>query len=305
MCRRRQRVLPDQILFRHFRPEITGLRPHVAMDQLEPGAGECIGEGLGIVQKALGDLAELGVETQGQVGGEHGRLVELARDMRIRNDLRRILGHPLLGARRRLGQLPLVVEQVLEEVVAPQRRGLAPGDFDAAGDSVLAVTAAEVADPAQALRLDRRSLGLRPLVRLRRGAVGLAEGMTAGDQGNRLLIVHGHATEGAADVLGRFHIVATGVRALRVDIDQAHVGGAEWRAQFAVTGDALRIHAQPGNLRPPVHIHIRFPHVFTAGSKAEGAEAHGFERHVAGEDQQIGPGNLLPVLLLDRPEQAP
>jgi hypothetical protein len=26
--------------------------------------------------------------------------------------------------------------------------------------------------------------------------------------------------------------------------------------------------------------------------------------HVAGEDHQVGPGNLLAVLLLDRPEQA-
>src|SRR6185369_3601837 len=32
------RILPDQILGRNFRPEVTDLRPHVAMGQLEPGA---------------------------------------------------------------------------------------------------------------------------------------------------------------------------------------------------------------------------------------------------------------------------
>jgi hypothetical protein len=40
---RRDRILPQEILFRHFRPEVTDLRAHVAVAQLEPGARECIG----------------------------------------------------------------------------------------------------------------------------------------------------------------------------------------------------------------------------------------------------------------------
>ena len=42
---------------------------------------------------------------------------------------RRVLRLPLLGAGRALGQLPFVLEQVVEEVVAPLGRRLRPGDF--------------------------------------------------------------------------------------------------------------------------------------------------------------------------------
>ena len=88
--------------------------------------------------------------------------MELARHMRIRNDLRRVLGHPLLGASRRLGQLPLVLEKVLQEVVAPQRRGLGPGHFNAARNRVCAVPRAVVTHPSHgpalpAVRLPARA----------------------------------------------------------------------------------------------------------------------------------------------------
>ena len=230
--------------------------------------------------------------------------MEFARDMRIRNDLRGILGDPLLGAGRRLGQLPLVLEQVLEEVVAPQRRGLGPGHLDTAGDGVLAVTTAEVAHPAQALGLDRSSFRLRPLVRLRRGTVGLAESVATGDQGNDLLVVHGHAVEGGADVLGRLQVVTAGIRPFRVHIDQAHVGSAEGTVQLAAVLDPLRVDTQPLHLGAPVDVLVRFPGVLTTTGKAEGTEAHGLQRDVAGEDEQVRPGNLLAVLLLDRPQEA-
>src|SRR5262249_47724941 len=42
----------------------------------------------------------------------------------------------------------------------------------------------------------------------------------------------------------------------------------------------------------------------TAESEAERPETHRLERDVAGKHQQVGPGDLLSVLLLDRPEQA-
>ena len=54
----------------------------------------------------------------------------------------------------------------------------------------------------------------------------------------------------------------------------------------------------------PVHVLVRLPHVRTAAAEAEGPEAHRLQRDVAGEDDQVGPGDLLAVLLLDRPEQA-
>jgi hypothetical protein len=49
---------------------------------------------------------------------------------------------------------------------------------------------------------------------------------------------------------------------------------------------------------------VGFPYVGAATGEAEGLEAHGFERDVAGEDDQVGPRNLAAVLLLDRPQQA-
>ena len=48
---RRHRVLPDQHLGRHQLAEVARTRAHVAVGQLEPGAGEGIGEGRRVVQK--------------------------------------------------------------------------------------------------------------------------------------------------------------------------------------------------------------------------------------------------------------
>src|SRR3970282_1760944 len=62
---------------------------------------------------------------------------------------------------------------------------------------------------------------------------------------------------------------------------------------------------QPRDLLPPVHVRVRLPYVRTAAAEAEGPEAHRLQRHVAGEDDQVGPGDLPAVLLLDRPKDAP
>ena len=131
--------------------------------------------------------------------------------------------------------------------------------------------------------------------------MALAEGMAAGDEGDSLFVVHRHAAESGTDVLGGGHVVSAGVRAFRVDVDQAHVGGAE-RPQIPIAAEAL-VNAQPRDLLTPVHVLVRLPHVRTAGAEAEGPEAHRLQRDVAGEDDQVGPGDLLAVLPLDRPQQ--
>ena len=46
------------------------------------------------------------------------------------------------------------------------------------------------------------------------GAVGLAEGVAAGDERDGLLVVHRHAREGLADVPGRGERIRLAVRAL-------------------------------------------------------------------------------------------
>src|SRR5690606_19799173 len=61
--------------------------------------------------------------------------------------------------------------------------------------------------------------------------------------------------------------------------------------------------AEPGGFATPVHVLVGLPGVLAAGAEAEGAEARMLECDVAGQDHQVGPGDLLPVLLLDRPQQ--
>ena len=57
-------------------------------------------------------------------------------------------------------------------------------------------------DPADAHAVDGAALGLRTDQVGVAGAVGLAEGVTAGDERDGLLVVHGHAAERLADVDG-------------------------------------------------------------------------------------------------------
>ena len=46
------------------------------------------------------------------------------------------------------------------------------------------------------------------------------------------------------------------------------------------------------------------PDVFAAEAEAEGLQAHRLVGDVAGEDDQVGPAELVAVFLLDRPQQA-
>ena len=62
--------------------------------------------------------------------------------------------------------------------------------------------------------------------------------------------------------------------------------------------------AQPRSLATPVGRLISLPGVWTATSESERLEAHGLERHVASQDEEISPRELAAVLLLDGPQQA-
>jgi hypothetical protein len=87
-----------------------------------------------------------------------------------------------------------------------------------------------------------------------------------------------------------------------IDVDQTHLHGAKRVVKLTVALVALV--AQPGGLRAPVDFVLRLPDVRAAAAETEGLEAHRFHRDVAGEDDQVGPGKLAAILLLDRPEQA-
>ncbi len=214
----------------------------------------------------------------------------------------RVLGCPLVGAGRALAQLPLVAEQGLEVAVVPSCRGGRPGALNAAGDGVHTLAATKAVLPAQALILDAGALGFGPHVLAGVGrAMGLAEGVAAGHQGHRLLVVHRHAGKCFAHVAGRADGVGVAVGPLGVHVDQAHLHGGQRLGQLAVAGVALVV--QPLALRTPVDFFFRLPDVGPPAGEAEGLEPHRFERDVAGQDDQIRPRDLAPVLLLDRPQQ--
>ena len=78
--------------------------------------------------------------------------------------------------------------------------------FQAAADRVTTFAGAKTALPAKTLLLDAGGFGLRTHMRRIAGAVAFAEGVSAGDECNRLLVVHGHASEGLANVLGRTRV---------------------------------------------------------------------------------------------------
>src|SRR5207248_4751149 len=134
----------DQRFLRNQRTEVTLDRAHVAMRELEPRAGEGIRELIWVFVEAPRNFFVRRVDPQGEVGGQHGRRVSLRRVERVRDraGAGAVLGSPLMRAGRALGQLPLVLEQVVEEAVAPLRRRLRPDDFRPAGNGVSSDTGA-------------------------------------------------------------------------------------------------------------------------------------------------------------------
>ena len=259
-----------------------------------------------MLEEPAGDLLVGGVHPQGEVGRQHRRCMPLRPVVRIRHGVGgcSALGLPLVRAGRALGQLPFEAEQVLEVVVAPLRGRGRPGAFQPAGDRVVALAGAEAVLPAEALLLDACTLGLRADIRARIGrAVRLAEGMPAGDQRDGLLVVHRHARERLADVAGRGDWIGLAVRPFGIDVDQAHLDGAERIIELAFAGIALV--AEPGVLGAPVDVLRRLPHILAPAGETERLEAHRLQGDVAGEHDQVGPGELAAVFLLDRPQQPP
>ena len=296
-------VLPQQRLGRDLRAEVARDRAHVAVGQLEPRPGEGVRELVGILEETPRDLLVDRVHPEREVGRQHGRGVALRRVVGVRDGTRAcaVLRLPLVGARGAAGQLPLVAVQGLEEAVVPRHRGRRPGNLETAGDRVAALAGAEGALPAEALLLDRGRLRIGADVVLGARTVRLAEGVTARDQGDRLLVVHRHPAERLPDVAGRGERIRGAVRALRVDVDETHLDRAEGFLEFPVTVVALV--AEPDGLGAPVDVLVRLPDVAAAAAEAEGLEAHRLQGDVAGEDHEVGPGDLLAVLLLDRPQQ--
>ena len=306
----RDRVLPDQVFGGDFRAEVPHLRAHVAVGQLEPGAREGVLERFMVIAELLRDPAELGVLPKRHVGGRHHRRDALVGIVRCRRHVLVLLVDrlPLLRPRGRAHQLIFIVEQQPEIILRPFGRRIHPRPFDAAGDGVLAETALVSARPAKALERNVRAFGSRiDQARVAR-AVRLAERMAARRQRDRLLMVHRHALEGDLDVARRLQRVGIAARPFRIDVDEAHLDRRQrmLQLQLAVGLDArLGALADPFLLGAPVDVALSLEHVRAPAAESEDRTAHVLDRHVAGENEEVGPADVLPVLLLDRPKQAP
>ena len=298
-------VLPEQNFLWNEWAEIADDGAHVAVGELEPGACERVGKLVGMGLEALRDLVVCGVEAQGEVGGEHHRRVLPARDMGVGNEActRTVFRVPLPGTTGTLGDFPIVTEKVIEIFVVPGDGPGGPGTFEAAGDGVFGIALTGGVLPAEALLLDRSAFRFRADIFA--GivcTVALAEGVAAGNEGEGLFVIHGHAAEGFADVAGGGERVGTAVGTFRVDVDEAHLDSGERVVEITLA--LVAVTAEPGVFGTPEDVFLRDPDVGAATAEAEGLEAHGVEGDIAGEDHEIGPGDFFAVLLLDGPEQA-
>ena len=194
---------------------------------------------------------------------------------------------PLVRTGRALRQFPFVFEQDPQEVVAPFRGRIGPGDLQAACYRVPAFAGAEAALPAEALLLDGGCFRLRPHMGRRSGAVSLAKGVSASDECYRLFVVHCHAGEGLADIPRSCDRIRDTVRAFRIDVDQPHLHGSERIFEVPVARVAFVI--QPRALRTPVHGFFRLPDIRTAAGEAKGFESHRLQGDVARKNHEVGP----------------
>jgi hypothetical protein len=128
----------------------------------------------------------------------------------------------------------------------------------------------------------------------------LSDVVATDDERDRLLVIHRHAVEGVSNVLGGSQRIRVAAGPLGVHVDQAHLHRGERICEVPVAAVALV--SEPRVLRPPVDL-LGFPDVLSPEAEAERLEPHRIIGAVAGEDQEIGPGDLAAVLLLDRPEQ--
>lgn len=154
--------------------------------------------------------------------------------------------------------------------------------------------------PAETLLLNGGSVGLVANVVGRSRTVGLAEGVATSDEGDSLLIVHGHAAESGANVVCSGDGVGYTVGTLRVDVDQTHVSGRKRVLEILLVGTltldlalvaiddttlsqtglsigVADIVAEPCCFSSPVYGLVCFPLVGAAASETEGLDAHVLE----------------------------
>src|SRR6185312_13358939 len=224
--------------------------------------------------------------------------------MRVRHGAvaRTIFWGPLVRTGRALSQFPVVFEQVVEKVVAPLRRRGGPGDFQAAADGVSAKTLTEFVLPSQALVLNVGTFWFGAYIVSGDGsAVGLAEGMPAGNQRHSFFVVHGHALEGFANVPAGGNGIGLSIGPFRVHVNQTHLHRSQRIRKVTIAAVALV--RQPFAFGTPVHVLFWLPHIGASAAETKCLEAHRLESDIAGENHQVGPRGFAAVFLFDRPQQ--
>src|SRR3954451_14952163 len=161
-----------------------------------------------------------------------------------------VLRLPLVRTGGALCQLPVVVVEVLVEPVVPLCRLVRPGALEPTGNRVATLAAAVAVLPAEALLLKGGTLRFGAHIVGSGGrAMGLAEGVTASNERDRLLVVHRHSTKGLTDVASSGQRIGITVWPLRIHVDEAHLHCAKRLGQLAIAPVALV--SEPRLLRAP------------------------------------------------------
>src|SRR3546814_6714374 len=73
----------------------------------------------------------------------------------------------------------------------------------------------------------------------------------------------------------------------------------------AMFGGDARLDAlvHPFVFAAPIDVAFGLENVGAAAAEAEHGAAHRFDRDIAGEDEQVGPADLVAIFLLDRPDR--
>ena len=129
--------------------------------------------------------------------------------------------------------------------------------------------------------------------------MGFAERVPAGNERNRLLVIHRHAGERFSDVACRCEGIGVSVGPFRIDVNQAHLHRGERILKITIAAVALV--GQPLAFCSPVNVFSGLPNVLAPAGETKGLEAHRLQGDVTGENHEVGPGDLLAILLLDRP----
>ena len=212
-----------------------------------------------------------------------------------------VLGDPLPGTARAFDEFPVVGEHHFEIALVPAGGVRFPGPFNARGDGVLGFAGMKGVVPTKALCMQWCTFRFCRGVGRWCGAMALAEGVTTGHQCHGFFNTHAHARKRFTHISAGGDGIRFAARTLRIDVDQAHLHGCQRLVQVSLCVSPIVV--KPSGLAPPEHILLGLPDVDAPAGKSKGAESHRLQRHIAREDDQIGPGNGIAVFALDRPEQ--